>query len=87
MGEGPNGAAGNEEADKLAAAGAAKQLPDDIDIVAPQNFDFTGLKYDVPSLSPYIHTPSQLTTSIREGVGQLKTCPCHPRGCKQTIGN
>lgn len=66
---------------------AAKQLPDDIDIVVPQNFDFTGLKYDVPSLSPHIHTPSQLTTSIREGVDQLRTCPCHPRGCKQTIGN
>ena len=42
--KGHDGTTGNEEADKLAAEGANKPTPDDIDLEVPINFDPTGLR-------------------------------------------
>ena len=42
--KGHSGTTGNEEADKLAAEGANKPAPDDIDLTVPPNFNPTGLR-------------------------------------------
>jgi len=58
---------GNEESDRLAKAGAEKQIPDHLDLTVPQEFDLQGAKL------------STLTQSIAyKGIIQNKNPPDHP---------